>query len=126
MVRKYRAEDFEQIKAWGKAWGSDYESDLFPPLGFIVPGVCAYFIYETPSKVCWLENMVANPDVPKEVRDLALNAVVTECLREVSRLGYRKVYATSNYEAVIKRAQTHNAKVTPGFTQITLAFNQIN
>ena len=62
MVRKYVDGDFEAIQQWGKAWGADYQKDLFPSTGYIYPGVAAYFIYGGgDSKVCWLENMVTNP-----------------------------------------------------------------
>lgn len=122
MVRKYEESDFESIKEWGKAWGADYDKDLFPPLGYIYPGVAAYFIYESPCKVCWLENMVSNPAVPKEVRELALQAVVTEVLREVNRLGYKVAYATTDNQAVIDRAVKHNATAKEGQTYLRLAF----
>lgn len=121
-ARKYQDSDFEQIQAWGKAWGADYDKDLFPPLGFIVPGVCAYFIYETPSKVCWLENMVKNPEVPKELSDIALELVVTEVLREVYSLGYKVCYATTDSDVVIERALKHNAKALKHQTLLSLQF----
>ena len=122
MVRKYVDGDFEHLQRWGKQWGAEYDKDLFPPLGYIYPGVAAYFIYETDSKACWLENMVCNPDVPKELREVALQAVVTEVLKEVSRLGYKVAYATTDIAPLIERAKQHNAKATEGQTLLTLSF----
>lgn len=120
MVRRYAPEDFEQIKAWGKAYGANYEPDLFPPVGFIVPGIAAYFLYETPSKVCWLENLVSNPDANKEVKELAITAIITAILAESKRLGFKVAYATTDIPAVIKRATQHNAKASPNQTLLTL------
>ena len=122
MVRKYEESDFESIRGWGKAWGADYDKDLFPPLGYIYPGVAAYFIYESPCKVCWLENMVSNPDVPQELKEQALQQVVTEVLKEVHRLGYKVAYATTDNKAVINRAVAHKASAKEGQTLLTLAF----
>lgn len=122
-VRKYNPEtDFEQIKTWGKGWEANYDKDLFPPLGFIVPGVCAYFIYETNSKVCWLENMVRNPEVPKEVADKGLELVATACLKEINTLGYKVAYATTASEAVIDRALRHGATAFKGQTLLQVSF----
>lgn len=124
MVRKYVDGDFEAIQQWGKAWGADYQKDLFPSTGYIYPGVAAYFIYSGgDSKVCWLENMVTNPDVPKELKEQALQQVVTEVLREVNRLGYKVAYATTDNQAVINRAVAHKATAKEGQTQLTLYFN---
>lgn len=124
MVRKYVDGDFEAIQQWGKAWGADYQKDLFPSTGYIYPGVAAYFIYGGgDSKVCWLENMVTNPSAPQEIKEQALQQVVTEVLREVNRLGYKVAYATTDNQAVINRAVAHKAIAKEGQTQLTLHFN---
>lgn len=122
MVRKFQDSDFEEIQGWAKARGDAYDKDMFPPLGFIMPGVCAYFIYETDSKVCWLENMIANPECSNEIRDLSLDLVVTEVLREVNRLGYKKAYATTSIEKVIDRAIKHGASGIKDQTLISVSF----
>lgn len=125
MVRKYNKEtDFESIKQWGKEWGAEYQEDLFPSLGFIYPGIAAYFIYTGgDSKVCWLENMVCNKAVSKELREQALQLIVTETLKEVNRLGFKVAYATTNNKAVIDRATLHKANITEEQTLLTLKFN---
>lgn len=121
-VRKYdKTQDFEAIKAWGKQWGADYDVDLFPPTGYIVPGIAAYFIYYTDSKVVWLENMVCNKEVPKEQREVAIEQVVTAVLKEVNSKGYKVAYANTSNRIVIDRAIKHNAKASES-TLLTLAF----
>lgn len=121
-ARKYQESDFEQIQEWGKSWGATYDKDLFPPIGFIVPGICAYFLYETPSKVCWLENMVRNKEIPKEIANMAIETVVTEILREANSLGYKVCYATTSNEEVIQRAIKHKAVAIHEQTQLQLRF----
>ena len=122
MVRKYLDSDFNQVASWGGKWGCDYDKSLLPPTGLIIPGVCAYFIYETNSSVCFIENLVRNPDVPKEVADKCVNLLITETLREVKRLGYTKVYATSNNDSAINRAVEHGALASPDYTLLSISF----
>lgn len=122
-VRPYTPQDFEQVRQWGEKWGAKYSADLFPPLGFIVPGVCAYFVYETQSAVCWLENMVRNPDIPREVVDIALPLVVTSCLRAAKDNGYKVAYATTASDAVVDRALKHGATAFKGQTLLQLRLN---
>lgn len=122
MTRRYTKEDFSQVKEWGEKWGSTYDSDLFPETGFIWPGVAAYFLYKTDSKVCYLENMVRNPDMPKELTDLALQSIITHILKEARDLGFKVAYATTASDAVIDRALKHNAEATRGQTLLALKF----
>ncbi len=127
MVRKYNPEkDFDIIKEWGQGWGASYEKDLLPPTGFIVPGICAYFIYETNSKVCWLENLIRNPYKTKEECASGIEECVTETLREVSKKGYKAVYTIADNPVVIDRAIKHGASIDPNHTLISLRFNQPN
>lgn len=121
-VRRYQESDFEEIAAWAKARGSIYDKDLFPPIGYIVPGIAAYFLYETPSKACWLENMCSNPEVQKEVRDLALRQIVSAILKEAKGLGFKVAYATTDLDSVVNRAIQHNAKASHNQTQLILKF----
>lgn len=122
-ARKYdKAQDFESIKSWGKQWGADYDSDLFPPDGYIVPGYAAYFIYYTNSKAVWLENMVCNKEVTPEERDIALQLVVTEVLREINSKGIKIAYATTDNTSVIGRAIQHGSTALEGQTLLKLRF----
>jgi hypothetical protein len=123
VLRRYNPKtDFEQIANWAKAREQSYDKDLFPPTGWIVEGVAAYFLYETPSKVCWLENMCSNPESIKEVRELALEQIISALLRDVKDKGYKIAYATTDIEAVINRAKKHKASASPDQTHLTLRF----
>lgn len=124
MVRPYVKQDFLEVKAWGEKWGSSYKEEYFPETGFIVPGVAAYFLYRTDSKICYLENMIRNPDASKELADKALEVIVTSLLRKANELGFEVAYATTASQSVIDRALRHNAEVTKGQSLITLRFKQ--
>lgn len=115
MVRRYEDKDFEQVFEWGKSYGNTYKRELFPSVGFIVPGIAVYFLYQTDSKICFLESMVANPETSKEARDEALNSITSEILREARDRGFEVAYACSDIPAVVERAIRAGATFKPKY-----------
>lgn len=114
-VRKYEPQnDFAQIKEWGREWGYEYKEDQFPLTGFIVDGVAAYFLYQTDSSVCWLENMVSKRGIDSKTKDHALGLLVAAILNEAAALGYTVAYATTGHIPVLKRAKEAGAIIRPG------------
>ncbi len=110
-VRRWNKEkDFNQVWAWGLQYNEDYRIELFPDVGFIVDGVAAYFLYQTDSKVCWLENMVSNKKADPKIKDEAIQKISIAILQEAKDLGFKVAYATTDNVSVIKRAVTLGAK----------------
>lgn len=119
IVRRYESQDFEQIKEWGKEFGSDYKEDQFPKTGFIVDGIAAYFLYSTDSSVCWLENMISKRGVDQRVKNQALELIIEAILKEAKELGFRVAYASTDNYIVAKRSIKHGAKIKPGLLLMT-------
>ncbi len=121
IVRRYNAtDDFEQVKSWGKGWRADYNADQFPEVGFIVEGVAAYFLYQTDSTCCWLENMVTKKDVDHHVREEALELIIDAILTEAKALGFTVAYASTDRYQVALRAKKYGATVQPNHLLLTL------
>lgn len=119
MVRRYTDEDFNQIALWAKGWETSYSKELFPPIGFIVDNTAAYFLYTTPSKVCFMENMISNREASKEAVDKALQEIVEAICIEARNLGFEVAYACSNNNAVVHRALRNGCSVEPSYALIT-------
>ena len=109
-ARPYEPKDFEQIQAWGKEWGANYSEDQFPQIGFIVDDVAAYFLYQTDSSVCFLENMVSNKKIHQEIKNQALTLIAEAILKKAKEEEFTVAYATTNNVAIAKRAAEHGAK----------------
>lgn len=118
-VRRYKSEDFKQISQWAERRGESYQADLLPPTGFIVDNVAAYFLYSTPSRVCFLENMIANPDSDPAERSEALSMIVDAILSEAKERGFQVAYACTNIPAVVQRALTAGATFKPKYVLLT-------
>lgn len=119
MVRRYTLEDFNEINTWAAQRGDSYSPELLPEIGFIIPGVAAYFLYRTDSGICFLENLIANPILTKEQRDVGINQLITIILLEAKRQGYRIAYACTDLEAIEERAERFGATITPNYKLIT-------
>ncbi len=113
-VRRYSLEDFDQVKSWGAGWGSSYNKDQFPLTGFIVDDVAAYFLYQTDSTACWLENLVSKRGVDEKIRNQALALLVDAILHEAKEMGFTVAYATTDSVSVAKRAKEQGAIVKAG------------
>ncbi len=119
-VRRYFPEDFPTIKEWGAEHGAEYSPDQFPKVGFMVDGVAAFFLYQTDSTCCWLENMVSKKDVDKSVRNIALELIIDAIIEEAKSLGFKVAYAsTSNYRVAL-RAKKYGAHVIPSHLHLAL------
>lgn len=124
IVRRYEPKDFEQIRSWGKQYGAEYSADQFPEVGFIVDDVAAYFLYQTDSMCCWLENMVAKKDVDNHVREQALELIIDAILKEAKERGFKVAHASTNRYAVALRAKKYGARVDPMHMHLTLNLNE--
>lgn len=110
MLRRYEPTDFPEIESWGKQWDIKFDEAAIPPKGYIVPGVAAYFLFETPSTTCFLENMVSNREVDKEIVHKALDLITEAILKEAKELGFTRAIATTDNSAVVLRAVKSGAK----------------
>lgn len=122
-VRRYDpATDFVFVAELGSGWDATYDPDLFPNTGVVIPGVGAYFVYCTNSKVCWLENLVIRKGLDPELKNEALALLTTEACRLAKDLGFKVAYATTDNSSVVARATGHNAKAQPNQILLTLRF----
>lgn len=119
VCRRYQAYDFDQVREWGRHYGAEYEEDRFPEVGFIVEGVCAYFLYETNSSICFMENLVANKYAERADRGRAIDLVTEAVVSEARRLGYKTAYATTDLPGVVFRALSMGASSKPKQTLLT-------
>jgi len=93
----------EQIIEWYKQWNMKGSLDLMPETGLIVPNICAIFLYETNSKVCFIDGFISNKEVSDEKRDKCLDLVVSSLLHLAKEKGFKYIKADSRYQSVIDR-----------------------
>lgn len=103
----YNPEKHQQmILDWLQQWNINPKLiDIFPPTGFIVPDVCCMFIYETNSKLAFLDEFISNRQADEELRNRCLDRVTEMMLSYAKFRGYSKVIANTKYQAVVDRSK---------------------
>lgn len=105
MIRRYEDKDFEQVKSWLESRDMRvFHPNILPKTGFIVDEVAVVFLYRTDSDICYLENLVSNPNSEQETRDKAIKALIEEAFKEAKSQGFKFVIAVTDVPAVIERA----------------------
>jgi hypothetical protein len=107
-VRHYIDSDLKEINRWEALHGADLTPiEALPQVGFIYPGVCAGFLLQTDSAVCFLDGFTANPEVEKEKRRLALDSVTEKLLITAKDLGFKSVLAFTSNESIKARCNRY-------------------
>jgi len=101
IIRLFQVEnDYDMVKEWWKKYGSDMLlKEFLPQTGIIIevdkiPSACG-FLYKTDSKICVFEFFIANPDVTKEVRNKALDALVYTAVEWARLNNFGMIYTST-------------------------------
>ena len=72
--------------------------NLFPDIGFIVPGIGCGFLYKTDSALCFLDGYMANPNTTKEERKDAFYAITRYLMRDAKDHGFTQILAYTKHQ----------------------------
>lgn len=109
MIRVYNSKDYDAIKIWFKGRNQPCpKPEMLSSTGFIVENIAAGFLYTTNSSLCWIENLVGNPFVAKEFRNVALEEIVEALIKEAKG---KAIVCFSSVPAIFKRAQNHGFQI---------------
>lgn len=113
-VRRYTPEDYPMIKSWFLDRGMSAPLlTTLPQVGFVVPDVAAYFLYQTDSNAAYLENLCSNLNTTPEHRDAAIDLIVHEAMKAAKELGFTRCLAVTDNPTVVKRALLKGATAEP-------------
>lgn len=119
MIRPYEDSDYEEVMTWLDARGIPrVHPDVFPPLGFIVPGHAAIWIYQTDSPFCYMENLYSNP--ASEDKKIYVDLVIDTAVKAAKELGYKFIQSVTSHPSIIRRALKYGAKSETLQTLLTL------
>lgn len=79
--------------------------EYLPKVGFVVPGVAMGFLYQTDSKVCHIEALVANPKASGKDRSNAIDEVVHAIIAEAKQLGFKALQGQTSLPVIVERAK---------------------
>ena len=117
-VRAYTPKDYEMVMSWldARKVKRIHEKTL-STVGFIVPNVCAVWVYPTPSDFVYLENLFSNPGAIRSGENVSklIDAAIDFC--RIS--DFKFLLSVTDHSAVIKRAIMKGAKLQGNQTLIT-------
>lgn len=113
--------DFDELGRWYLArWGSVPHKSLFPPIGFIVEGIAAGFLYLTDSSIAIIDGYISNPETDSKTRSDALNAITEALIGFAKSHGVKRLKCDSQSEAIKKRALSHGFTLVGVYDSFTL------
>jgi hypothetical protein len=129
-LRAVRYSDYEELKRWWDYWKfptpaisalPKYDEEITTGL-MVYNGdlnICAGYLYETNSALCWVEFIVANPNSNKEDRGECLDKLIQEFTIEAQSLGFGAIFAS------IKHPSLLNRYIKAGYTLGTTNTNEL-
>jgi len=110
-IVKFTFEHHDEVSGWWKERGwAPIPLATLPTTGFIVPGVCAGFLYLTDSNLCFLEWVISNPESESQDRSKGLDLLIDELLTEAENLGYKVVSTVTTHPKLILRYEEFGFK----------------
>lgn len=107
-ARKFIQEDLAQVNRWHALHEMPVIGyDDLPEIGFIVPGVCAGFLYQTDSSVCMLDGYISNPESEKNARKDALDAITFLLITTAKDLMFTTIMAFTKNQSVMGRCERY-------------------
>ncbi len=97
-----------EFRSWCAAWGlPETAAGLVPQFGVIAPGVACAFLYRTDSPVCHIDLLLSAPGIDDDLRDRAIDTIVSAIIATATELGFTRMYAHTALSAVVERAERH-------------------
>lgn len=99
------------VKSWYDNRGMAFYEELLPSVGVLVTDVAAGWLYQTDSKIVYIENLISNPLIEPHIKEEALDLVAETLCMEAENLGFKFIVATTWIKAVANRAKKHGFTV---------------
>jgi len=96
--------DLAIITKWYEQRGLEPIEARFLGQGFIVKDYAAVFVYATGTPICLLENLITNKNANAELRDEAIDLLVTTVTNFLKLKSCELIKAQSTIDVVTKRA----------------------
>lgn len=111
-IRPYEIHDYMTLFDWWTAhkWTAP-AIDMLPRVGLVVDDICAGFLYQTDSKIAWLEFIVSNPKSDKYKREEALDLLISSCINQAKDMGFKAIFTSVKHPKLKERYVQHGFTV---------------
>jgi hypothetical protein len=121
MVNEYSEKDYDEVSGWYKARSLPVPGvNAFPTFGLVVHGVAAGFLIVTDCNLALIDFYISNPDVTREERDVALDAITEGLLEYGIKIGITNFKADTQVKRIRQRAENYGFKYIGEFSNLFL------
>lgn len=129
--RRVRKEDYAEINSWlAQRNIPTIPLGLFPPTGFIAPGIAAAFLIKTDSQVGVIDYLSSNPKLNQMFTNNHIDAIIRELVSECNKENYKMVVGNTFLMQVVKRAKvldfTQHPNQMVSFSKILCSKEELN
>lgn len=115
-ARPYALSDYVLLVSWWTSWGwASPPPEFLPETGYIVDvegkPALAGFLYQTGSKLGWVEFIIGNPAFKLE-RKQALPVLLEALAAEAKRRGIQALFTSSNHPSLISGLEASGFGIT--------------
>jgi hypothetical protein len=95
------AQHLAEVTAWrGSRGDPTFTADILPRVGFIEPGVAAGWMYQTDSRVGFLEEFVTNPKASGKARHAAVDEIGLALIAHAKSLGLLRLFVHTAHRSI--------------------------
>jgi hypothetical protein len=94
-------EHLTSVRAWGVAQGiAPLTLDLLPSVGFIEPGVAVGWMYQTDSRIGFLDEFITNPVASGKSRRTAVDAIGLALIAHAKQGGMLRLFVHTAHRSI--------------------------
>lgn len=107
-IRPFTLEDYPTIHRWwvDHKW-TPLPHDLLPVHGFVVEEngvmILAGWLYQSDSKIGWLEWIISNPESTHEDRSSAIDLLINVVIYKAKELGMKALFSSLKHDGLMKK-----------------------
>ena len=100
---------------WCDGWKmAHFPTGWLPTINLIVPGLAFASLYVSDSDLCWMENVISNPESDDEQREDAILSIANS-LAEIARseCGSKWMFGSTHNDKLLEKAKACGFMVAP-------------
>lgn len=121
------SKDLIQLRHWMTDWQMTHLPEWwYPENNYIIDDVVFASYYKTDSKLAYIENIVANPHCPHEVRFKGVELISKHIFKQAKQDGFNLVCGWTNNKSIKENCNQHGMIVSkPNYSVLIYNLNQV-
>lgn len=107
-VRRFQPEDHAEICEWWKHYDwQPVQIELLPNIGFVIEhdgvNIVAGWLYQTDSKIGWIEWIISNPKAPHREKTVAIDLLLKAIIDAAHIVGMKAIFGSLKHKGLMRK-----------------------